>query len=120
MDSDPPPRSPQLSRRLGSVEAFLTQPQPEAAKAGQWLREQSPRPQQGRGVADFIQAAPTAPSSDPEDLPPGVGGEPPEPSPGRVPEGSGLGLAAPLIGALIGLLSLVLLAGARLDLAGFL
>ena len=115
MDSDPPPRSPQLSRRLGSVEAFLTQPQPEAAKAGQWLREQSPRPQRGRGVADFIQAAPTAPSSDSEDLPPGVGGEPPEPSPGRVPEGSGLGLAAPLIGALIGLLTLVLPMVAVLD-----
>ena len=70
-------------------------------------------PQQGRGVADDISLA--APSSDPEDLLQGGGGEDPEPPPSRAPEGPGLGLAAPLIGALIGLLTLVLPMVAVLD-----
>lgn len=116
MDSDPPPRSPQLSRRLGSVEAFRAQPQPADPRAGQWLSEPNPMPQQGQGVADDISlAAPTAPSFDPEDLLQGGGGEEPEPTPGRAPEGPGPGLAAPLIGALIGLLTLVLPMVAVLD-----
>ena len=73
-------------------------------------------PQQGQGVADDISlAAPTAPSFDPEDLLQGGGGEETEPSPGRAPEGPGPGLAAPLIGALIGLLTLVLPMVAVLD-----
>ena len=115
MDSDPPPRSPQLSRRLESVEAFRAQPQPADPRAGQWLSEHNPMPQQGQGVDDISLAAPTPPSSDPEDLLQGGGGEDPEPPPGRAPEGPGLGLAAPLIGALIGLLTLVLPMVAVLD-----
>lgn len=115
MDSDPPPRSPQLSRRLESVEAFRAQPQPADPRAGQWLSEHNPMPQQGQGAADISLAAPTPPSSDPEDLLQGGGGEDPEPSPGRAPEGPALGLAAPLIGALIGLLTLVLPMVAVLD-----
>ena len=108
MDSDPPPRSPQLSQRPGSVEAFPSAPPFDDRWAGQRLLEQGPMPQQGRGEAEVSQAAQSAPTSDPEDRLPGVGGEQSSPSPGPAGEGSGLGLAAPLIGALIGLLTLVL------------
>jgi hypothetical protein len=115
MDSDPPPRSPQLSQRPGSVEAFPPAPPSDDRWAGQRLLEQSPMPQQGRREAEVSQAALLAPLADPEDLLPGVGGEQSSPSPGPAGEGSGLGLAAPLIGALIGLLTLVLPMAVVLD-----
>jgi 1,4-dihydroxy-2-naphthoate octaprenyltransferase len=53
--------------------------------------------------------------ADPEDCCPHADGELPEGSSGLVPEGPGLGLAAPLIGSLIGLLTLVVPLFAVLD-----
>jgi len=53
--------------------------------------------------------------ADPEDCRPNADGELPEGSSGLVPEGPGLGLAAPLIGSLIGLLTLVVPLFAVLD-----
>lgn len=53
--------------------------------------------------------------ADPEDCPPNADGELLEGSSGLVPEGPGLGLAAPLIGSLIGLLTLVVPLFAVLD-----
>ena len=105
MDSDPPPRSPQLSQRRSSVDAFSPAPSSDDRWASQRLLEQSPMPQQGRDEAEVSQAAHSA---DPEDRLPGDGGGQAASSPGPAGEGSGLGLAAPLIGALIGLLTLVL------------
>jgi len=115
MDSDPPPRSPQLSQRRSSVEAFPPEPPSDDRWASQWLLEQSPMPQEGRDEADVSQAAQAALAADPEDRHPGVGGGQPASSPGPAGEGSGLGLAAPLIGALIGLLTLVLPMAVVLD-----
>ncbi len=109
MDSDPPPRSPQLSPKRSSVAAFGTRPQPDSDHrwAGQRPAEQSPMPQQGLGEAAASPATPGAPSTDSQDLLARGSGDQPAGSPGPGPEGSGLGLAAPLIGALIGLLTLV-------------
>jgi len=109
MDSDPPPRAPQLSQRRGSVGVFSTRPQPDSDDrwASQRPVEQSPMPQQGLGEAAANLATPGGQSIDPEDLLPKGGGDQPASPPGQGPEGSGLGLAAPLIGALIGLLTLV-------------
>jgi len=111
MDSDPPPRSPQLSQRRSSVDAFPTAPSSDDRWAGQRLLEQSPMPQQGpipQQGPDEADVSQAAPSADPEDRLPGDGGGQAASSPGPAGEGSGLGLAAPLIGALIGLLTLVL------------
>ena len=68
--------------------------------------------QPGQGEA---QARPAAPAADPDHLTPPLGGEQPAASPGQFPEDAGLGLASPLIGALIGLLTLVLPLFAVLD-----
>ena len=109
MDSDPPPRSPQLSPKRSSVAAFGTRPQPDSDHrwAGQRPAEQSPMAQQGLGEAAASPATPGAPSTDSQDLLARGSGDQPAGPPGPGHEGSGLGLAAPLIGALIGLLTLV-------------
>jgi len=71
--------------------------------------------QPGRGEAEAEAEANPAPSANPEPLTPGLGGEQAAASPGEFPEDAGLGLASPLIGALIGLLTLVLPLFAVLD-----
>ena len=112
MDSDPPPRSPQLSQRRGSVEAFPSQPVSDDRWAGRRMLEHGSIQQPGPCEA---KASPAVQSVDADDLPPGVGGAQPEASPGPASADPGLGLASPLIGALIGLLTLVVPLFAVLD-----
>ncbi len=115
MDSDPPPRSPQTSPRRGSVEVIPPQPPPWDRWAGQRLPNQSPMPQQGSSEAEASQPAHLAELADRQDLPLSGVGYQQVGSSSPVPESPGLGLAAPVIGSLIGLLTLVVPLFAVLD-----
>ncbi|MCX5944613.1 MAG: hypothetical protein NTZ53_04745 [Cyanobacteria bacterium] len=98
MDSDPPPRSTLPAEWAGSVPAL----RPETGFAKPLASQSLTRP-----LSSEDQATELADPADLENLLAAIGEEQSAETRGPDPEGSGLGLTAPLIGALIGLLTLV-------------
>ncbi len=111
MDSDPPPRSPQPSPGLGRSAALFPGPLGPEPGAGPPLQDPCPGP-----VAVTPGSLPLDLPQDLGELPlPALDEVPSSPAPGLGDGGPGLGLAAPLIGSLIGLLTLVVPLFAVLD-----